>query len=162
MVLRPVWPSTALRLCQLLAAGSVATALLWPSVADVAARPSNAERVPSGVRVLDIRLASRHSPIVVTNVRKVRQFARVVDRLPVDTAKACSEGVQPATMWFTFRRSVHGPMLAKASTYDGYRDIDYAECLPTWLSARGHKLMVLYGSGYMIKQAEKILGRKLN
>jgi hypothetical protein len=34
--------------------------------------------------------------------------------------------------------------------------------LPTWLSARGHKLMVLYGSGYMIKQAEKILGRKLN
>lgn len=126
-------------------------------------------RVPSSARVLRItwdstskRHPGRHS-ILVTDVAKVRRIAQVVDGLPVATG-FCSEGginLGPPTISFAFLRTPKGRVLAKTTSLNNTYT-DFSQCIWTRFSVRGHKRPFLYGGGYLITKAEKILRRTLH
>jgi hypothetical protein len=99
----------------------------------------------------------------VASHAKVQRNARVLNHLPVEGDGICARGflLGPPSITFTFRDGTGGPVLVKASGLDSVRD-QVAYCSSTRFSTLGHKKLWLEGPGYLIKQAERIPGRRLH
>lgn len=87
----------------------------------ISARPAR-ERVPSGVRVIDVVQAVHGQPPTLSRTvskrRQVRKIVALIDRLPITQPGVTScppEAGNPPIDTFTFRPSKSGPALARAS-----------------------------------------------
>jgi hypothetical protein len=124
---------------------------------------SASERVPAGVREIDIRSAyPGQAPIVsrrVIDPAKVRQIIRWIDALGTvqPEAYACPVlGGPTVTLDF---RATSGALLAGASMMDSQGPS--GPCNPIELSIRGHRQTPLIG-GNFLEQVERLLGIRVN
>lgn len=104
------------------------------------------KRIPSAARVLDLKQVGRKGnarSATITSLRQVRRFARLVDRLPVQTVFAPCPlepppgGPAPAkapSVHLTFRARTNGPPLAEA-----IQEVPVDICHPVVLEIHGRE-----------------------
>jgi hypothetical protein len=101
------------------------------------------KRIPSAARVLDLKQVGRKGnarSVTITSLREVHRFARLVDRLPVQTVFApCPLRFEEApgeipSVRLIFRATTGGAPLAEA-----IQDVPVSICAPLELAIRGHE-----------------------
>jgi hypothetical protein len=93
------------------------------------------------------------------SVSKVQQIVRLVDAMALEPHVACSEGVPPPNINFSFLASRGGRVLARLGgvTFAG----PGGECDPTRLFVRGRQVLLLEEDSAFLNHASRILGRRL-
>ncbi len=123
-------------------------------------RPAS-ERVPAGVRVIDISRPPTLS-LHVTDQAKVRRLVAIINRLPIVQPGAWScPAMRPApTITFTFRASPGGAILAAASEHSDVQE-PTTPCDPLSFSVRGTPRTPLLRGAAFLAAAGRLLGVRL-
>lgn len=131
-------------------------------------RPAG-ERVPRGVRVVDVQAGPRGEPAkivrTVTGRAEIHRLIALVDSLEiVQPVEMSCPSLTPNAAWeiaLTFRARPGGPALARLD-YADYppRLAPGTECTPVQFTVRGHRGKPLLG-GDMVRRLQRILGTRL-
>jgi hypothetical protein len=94
---------------------------------------------------------------------QIRRVAHIIDELPAEGSGECAEGfiTGPPTISFVFLHSRKGLVLARARQA-AQQIYGIAWCVPTLFHVRHDRSLDLEGGSYLVKQAAKILHRKLS
>jgi hypothetical protein len=131
----------------------------------LAPRPP-AERVPTTARIVEIALTgstTRSSLHVVRDRAIVRRIGTIVNRLPFTghdrgVAAACPGSSSNAPFdTFTFRATLHGPILAQVAE-PAATPTTASLCETTTLTIRGHHEPTLADGGILLKRAGSLIG----
>ncbi|MGH2889055.1 MAG: hypothetical protein ACRDNJ_05465 [Solirubrobacteraceae bacterium] len=131
-------------------------------------RPAG-ERVPRGVRVVDVQAGPRGDPTkivrTVTGRAEIHRLIALVDSLEiVQPVEMSCPSLTPSAAWeisLTFRVRPGGPALARLDYADYLpRIAPSTECTPVQFAVRGHRGPPLLG-GDIVRRLQRILGARL-